>query len=97
MEFGSDISPGEGTILRPRLKLGVTRFLIDADPQVDASFVYDSGSHTTRTELDKTYFNAELAEELFTSRNVIVSLDATGRFAYDTYIYGGKLRIAIAI
>ncbi|MEM9257485.1 MAG: autotransporter outer membrane beta-barrel domain-containing protein [Pseudomonadota bacterium] len=97
LEIGGDIALGNERILRPRLKVGATRFFSDADPQVETSVDASSIVLTTRTQLDKTYFDAELGVDMFLGSNIVISLNAAGQFSSDTEIYGGNLKIAVPL
>jgi len=98
LELGADYSTEGGTLLRPQLTLGITRFLGDADPSTTARFLASDvqvPSFTTSTDMDKTRFDVAAWIDIFTSSDIVARAEVFGSFSNNIDSYGGGLKLSI--
>jgi uncharacterized protein YhjY with autotransporter beta-barrel domain len=98
LDWGGEAALGGGTLLRPILTAGFTRFLNDASPSVTATFLGAPpglGSFTVTSDLDRSYFDVGLGVDILTDRALVFQLNAFHRFSEHTSGTGGSLKFAI--
>ena len=98
VELGGEHAFANGTLLRPKLIVGLTRFLTTTDPSVEAAFRNSPagiGTFKSESELDRTYVDAAAGLDILTSRDWVVSANAIGQFSTHTTTYGGYLKLSV--
>jgi len=89
----------DGTLVRPRLTLGITQFLGNAAPSVSGRFAAAPAAvapFSASTELDKTRLDAAAGVDVLARRNLVVRADVFGSFSDNSESYGGALSIEMA-
>jgi len=84
VEVGGERSLGDGTLLRPYLRLGLTRFLTDNDRQVTASLESAPAGvepFTVVTEGDRNYLDLAFGIDVLKRQGVTMRFDYTGQFS----------------
>ncbi len=98
VELGGEHAFANGTLLRPKLTVGLTRFLTNTDPSVEAAFRSTPsgiGTFKSESELDRTYVDVAVGVDILTTKDWVVSANAVGQFSNNTKTYGGFLKLAI--
>lgn len=84
IEFGGEHALEDSTLLRPYLRLGLTRFLSDNDRHITASLQGAPAGvepFTVVTKSDSTYADVSLGLDVLTKKGATVRLDYTGQFS----------------
>lgn len=87
IEIGSERKLDSGTLLRPYVRLGVTRFLTDNDRSITASLSGAPASvapFTVINELDRTYADLSIGLDVLKKNGMAVRIDYTGQFSENT-------------
>lgn len=99
LEIGSELALGDGAnLLRPRVKLGVTQYVGDANPTVLSTLVGTPdgvASFGASAGFDETLGNVELGFDLLTQGGVTIRMDGAAQFGENTEIYQGSLKVAV--
>ncbi len=83
-------------LLRPFIKVGMTRFFGDTSPEVSAVF---QGSpvgvapFTVTGDVDETFANVEVGAMFLGSDQVTLKLNYTGQFSGNVRSHGGSLKV----
>jgi hypothetical protein len=99
IDFATEIETADGTLIRPKLTLGVTQFLGNATPSVSGRLALAPGDvapFTTSTAIDKTRFDIGATVDLFVRKDVSLRADAFGSFSDNSTAYGGGIKFAVA-
>ncbi len=97
VEIGGELDVGNGLLIRPSLSVGLTRFLTDAAPMVNASFADTPDGvapFTIGSDFDKTYVDVKGGVDILTAGNFRASLQGFGQFSNTTKSYGGSAKLA---
>ncbi len=98
VEIGGELDVGKGLLIRPSLSVGLTRFLTDAAPSVQASFADTPAGvapFTIGSDFDKTYVDVKGGRGAPHRRRLYrASLQGFGQFSKTTTSYGGSAKLA---
>ncbi|HMR32463.1 MAG TPA: hypothetical protein PKA13_20265 [Geminicoccaceae bacterium] len=98
LELGGEVATADGYLLRPRMALGITHFLDDPSPRVEARFLATpaagSGFKVT-SEVERTTLDLELGLDVISTGGVTVGLGGFGQFAKDQTHAGGSIRLTV--
>jgi outer membrane autotransporter protein len=84
IEAGGELALHDGTLLRPFLRLGVTRYLAGNDGKVTATMMgapEGAGSFSVTNRADRTYAEVALGVDLLTRGGATVRVDYAGQFS----------------
>lgn len=84
IEIGGELALHDGSLLRPHLRLGVTRHLTGNDRKITATMMgapEGVGSFTVTNRADRTYADVALGVDLITGNGVTVKVDYAGQFS----------------
>ncbi len=98
VEIGGELNVGKGLLIRPSLSVGLTRFLTDAAPSVQASFADTPAGvapFTTGSDFDKTYVDVKGGVEILSAGAFTALLQGFGQFSQNTTSYGGSAKLAV--
>lgn len=98
VEFGGDYVSANGSLWRPRLTLGLTQFLNNAQSSLVAGFsntAPDIPSFRTTSAIDKTRFDIAAHVDVFTRRGATFGVGAFASVSQNSQITGGFLRMEI--
>lgn len=98
LELGAESELKNGILLRPNVRVGVTRFLTNSDPSVEMSFTSSSSEiagFDSASELDRSYLDVNLGLDLLTNKGWVLSVDGSGQFSENLKSYGGSVKLAI--
>lgn len=98
IELGADLTSGNGMLVRPRMTLGITQYIGQANPSASARLVSGDAhldAFTIDTDMDKTRFDASAGIDLFTRKNVVARAEVLGRFSRNSTSYGGELKVSV--
>jgi uncharacterized protein with beta-barrel porin domain len=88
-----------GTQVRPRLSLGITRFLGSAAPSLSGRFAIasaDVAPSTASTDLDRTRFEVAAGVDVFARNDLTVRAEVFGSFSNHSESHGGGVRVPMA-
>jgi len=96
VEFSGDVRLVNGTLIRPMLVVGLTQFLTDTAPSVQAGLTASGAGNgfTSEAELDRTRFDLAAAVEVFATERLSVRADAFTSLSKNSQIYGGGIKFA---
>lgn len=98
IDIGAEFETDAGVLIRPRLTLGVTQFLGDANPAVTGRFAAapsDVGPFTASTGLDRTRLDLAAGLDILARGNVVVRAEASAGLSQNSESYAGALSIEI--
>ena len=97
IEIGGEFDAGDGWLLRPRLSVGITHFLDDPSPEVEAGFAAVAGAPGFQTEshVERTTLDLELGLDVLSAGRVNLGLGVFSQFADDQSHLGGAARLSI--
>jgi outer membrane autotransporter protein len=84
IEFGGERRLNNGGLLRPYVRIGVTRFLTDNDRQITATLQGAPAGvapFKNVTSSDRTHANVSLGANILTKGGAVARLDYTGQFS----------------
>ena len=99
VEVGGEFGDPAGTLLRPRLALGLTQYLDDPAPSVDARFAAAppaAGGFTFAGDAARIRFDAEAGLDILTARGFDLRLNATAQWDEQSVSYAGFLGLSYA-
>jgi len=98
IDIATEIEAGDGMLVRPRVSIGVTRFLGDSDLTVTGRFASAPDTvdgFTTATELDKTRLDLAAGVDVFTRNNLVIRAELFGSLSSNSHSYGGGLKLEL--
>ena len=98
VEIGTEWKVGENSLLRPFLKVGLTQFLGDTDPEISAIFQGAPAGlapFTLSGEVDETFADVEVGATLLRGDQITIRLNYTGQFNGDVQVHGGSVKATI--
>jgi outer membrane autotransporter protein len=96
IEIGGEIDASDGYLLRPRLAVGVTHFLDDPSPEVDARFVAAGApGFTVDSHVEQTTLDLELGLDVLSAGGINLGLGVFSQLAEAQSHLGGAARLAI--
>lgn len=99
LEIGAELALGDGgNLLRPRIKLGVTRYVGDENPTVTSRLVGtpdNVASFSSSAGHDKTLGNVEVGFDLLTVGGVTIRMDGLAQFGENTELYQGDIKVTV--
>ncbi|MBK1629510.1 hypothetical protein CKO31_01905 [Thiohalocapsa halophila] len=98
VELGGRWVGADGVQVRPHLSLGVTQFIGNATPTVDARFATGSAevpAFRTATSLDRTHADVSARLDVLTRGSLALRAEAFGSFSSNTTTYGGGISLAM--
>ncbi len=97
--FGGEIAYVDGTLLRPRLMVGLTQYLTDPETELDASLASinsDENSFTYVGDAARTRFDFEAGFEIFGSTGMRLSAQIGGQLSDTATSTAASLRVSWA-
>ena len=97
IEVGGEFTTDDGYLLRPRVSIGLTRFLKDPSPTAQARFATApaGSSFATSSDVDRTWVDLEVGVDVLSTNGVNVGLSGFTQLAEDAYHLGGALRLTV--
>jgi len=98
LEVGGEIARGDGTLVRPRAKVGVTYFPSASDPDISAQLEgAPSGvsPFVVRQNFDDTYVDVEVGVDVLTTGGTTVRASYLGQFSDHTDSHGVILKVSM--
>lgn len=94
VEFGGEVPAANGSLVRPRVVLGLTQYLNDPSQNVTAH-LRDAGgtSFTVQNEMDRTVLDLEAGVDILSKKGLAVSLGSFGQISENSKSYGGTVRL----
>jgi outer membrane autotransporter protein len=98
LEAGGEIVTGDGTLVRPRARLGVTQFLSGGDPEIAARLEgapVGVAPFVVKQDFDQTYLDVEVGVDVLTKGGATVRAGYLGQFSDHTDSHGVMLKVSL--
>jgi outer membrane autotransporter protein len=98
LDIHSEIETRDGTLIRPRLSLGLTGFVGHAAASVSGRFDLAPDAvdpFSVRTELDRVRLDVAMGLDVLTRAAMTLRAEVFGSFSENTESYGGGLRVSM--
>ena len=100
LEWSMDLKRSDASVLRPRVVVGVTRYLNDPSPALSASFLgVGAGAAApmqVSSEVSKTYADVLLGVDIHAQGRLTVGANLFGQFSRRSHQIGGGLEVKMA-
>ncbi len=98
LEIGGEVVTGDGTLVRPRAKLGVTQFLSGTDPEIAARLEGAPAGvrpFVVKQDFDETYLDVEVGVDVLTKGGATFRASYIGQFSDHTDSHGVMLKVSV--
>jgi uncharacterized protein with beta-barrel porin domain len=98
MEVGGEFALTGGTLVRPYVRAGLTRFFFDTAPGIQATLQGTPAGvapFTVTGKIDKTYADVSAGFDLLTVGGISLKVGYVGRFSDRTQLNGGQMKLSI--
>jgi uncharacterized protein YhjY with autotransporter beta-barrel domain len=98
LEIGGEIARGDGTLVRPRAKVGVAYYFAGGDPEVAARFEGAPDGvqpFRVRGNLDDTYLTVDVGFDVLSRENVVMRAGYLGQLSDRTTSHGGAFKLSV--
>lgn len=96
LEIGDEIKAGNGTLLRPYAKLGITQFVSGASPEISASFQgapAGAAPFTVQGQMDSTYADVDVGLNILYANGAVLRAGYVGKFSDHLSSNQGTLKL----
>ncbi len=98
VEIGDEIKPGNGTLLRPYARLGITQFVSGTSPGITASFQGAPAGvvpFTVQGQMDSTYADVDVGLNMLYANGAVLRAGYVGKFSDHLSSNQGTLKLFV--
>ena len=97
VEVGAEIATADGWLPRPRLALGLTRYLTDPSPTAQARFAAAPAapSFATTSHVERAWLDLELGVDVLATSGVVLGLNGLVQLAEGASHAGAEVRLSV--
>jgi uncharacterized protein with beta-barrel porin domain len=98
IEFGGEFNLPDGVLLRPFAHVGITHFIGDTTPEIEAALVSGPGNvspFTVSTDIGNTFADASVGLDVLTPAGNTLRISANGQVSDEVESYGGNVKLSI--